>query len=121
MERTMQKQGTPWYYLAVMAVLASFGPSVCAGADGDKDQPQPLPPEIVKAWRDAGAKVGWMKDVPAERGYGYWEPFREKVKPGAIPAFRFHPKNEEVLAKLPDPGVPFGLDLHCTQVTGPWL
>ncbi len=47
-------QRTRWHYLAALAVLASCGLSVCAGADGDKKEaPKPLPPEIVKAWRDA--------------------------------------------------------------------
>ena len=48
-------------------MLASFGSCICAGAGADnKDAPKPLPPEIVKAWRDAGADVGWMKDLPVD-------------------------------------------------------
>jgi hypothetical protein len=102
--------------LAALAVLASSGLGVIVSADPDKtDAPKPLPQEIVKAWRDAGANVGWMKDVPPQPtgGNDYWEPFREKVEPGAMLAFRFHPEKEGVLTKLPDPGVAFGLDLHC--------
>ena len=58
----MQKQRTKWHYLAVLAVLTSCGLGVFAGAGADQqDAPKPLPPEIVKAWRDAGAEVGWMK------------------------------------------------------------
>jgi uncharacterized protein (TIGR03067 family) len=81
----------------------------------DKKAEQPLPADIVKAWRDAGAKIGWMKDVPpkAAGGYGYWQPFREKGEAGAAPAFKLHAQGKGVLAKLPDPGVVFGLDLHC--------
>jgi hypothetical protein len=110
--------------LAVLVLLTSFGPSVCAGVVADKKEaPKPLPPAVVKAWSDAGAEVGWMKDLPPQPtgGYAYWEPFREKAEPGAMPAFRFHPADEEVLAKLPDPGVAFGLDFHCSAVTGVWL
>jgi hypothetical protein len=36
--------------------------------------PQPLPRELVAAWREAGATVGWMKD---DQG---WLPFREGVE-----------------------------------------
>ena len=110
----MQKQGTTWRYRAALAVLASC--SLIAGAGADKKEtPKPLPPEIVKAWLNAGAQVGWMKDVPpqAEGSYEYWAPWREKGEPGAVPAFRFHPEKQGVLTKLPDPGVAFGLDLHC--------
>jgi len=54
-----------------------------------KEAPKPLPPEIVKAWRDAGAEVGWMKDVPpqAEGSYEYWAPWREKGEPGLCRRF----------------------------------
>jgi hypothetical protein len=41
-----------WYYLAVLAVLASCGLEAFAGADADKKEtPKPVPREIVKAWR----------------------------------------------------------------------
>src|SRR6266404_7069124 len=62
-EGTMQKQGTTWRYRAALAVLASCSLFAGAGAD-KKETPKPLPPEIVKAWRNAGAQVGWMKDAP---------------------------------------------------------
>lgn len=116
----MKKQETAWYCLALLTVLAGCGLGVVARAGDDKqDVPKPLPAEVVQAWRDAGADLGWMKDTPPRptAGYEYWEPFREKVQPGAIPAFRFHPEKEGVLVKLPDPGVPFGLDTHCSAIT----
>jgi len=48
--------------LTDLAVLASCGVEVSAGAGADKEEaPKPLPPEIVETWRDAGAAVGWMK------------------------------------------------------------
>ena len=93
----MQKKGRIRRYLAVPAVLASC--SLFAGAAADKKEaPRPLPPEIVKAWRDAGADVGWMKNLPPqpEDGYGYWVPWREKGAPGAAPAFRFHPESSRL-------------------------
>jgi uncharacterized protein (TIGR03067 family) len=84
--------------------------------DDKKEAPRPLPPQIVKAWRDAGFEVGWVKDVPPHLGssWGFWRPWREKGEAGAIPAFG-HPRRDAggVLAKLPDPGTAFGLDFHC--------
>ena len=110
----MHKQRTTWQYLAILAVLASSGLSVFAAGGGDqKDPPKPLPPEIVKAWRDAGAVVGWMK----VENDGFVRFVQEKVEAGAISAFRFFRWKEGALAKLPDPGTAFGLDLQDTQVT----
>lgn len=40
---------------------------------------------------------------------------------GAVPAFKFNQWQEGLIAKLPDPGLPFGLDLSTTQVTDPGL
>ena len=81
----MPKQRTKWRYLAMLAVLANCGLSVFAGGGGDqKDAPKPLPPEIIKAWRDAGAEVGWMKT----NRFGFLE-FEAKGEAVAIPAFRF--------------------------------
>jgi hypothetical protein len=117
-------QRTAWRDLAVLAVLASCGLGAVAGAKADKeDEPEALPPAVVRAWRDAGADTGWLNDIPPEPadGYEHWEPFREEAKAGAVRAFRLHPKNVDVLAGLPDPGVPFGLDVHCRPVTGEWL
>jgi hypothetical protein len=116
-EGTMQRQRTTWHGVAAPAVLLGCGLGIFAGAAHDKDDaPRPLPPEVVKAWRDAGAEVGWMKDGPPgpldKRFWGYWDPFRKKGGAGAVPAFDFHPR-EGVLAKLPDPGVAFGLDARC--------
>jgi hypothetical protein len=118
----MKKQVIMWHRRAFVAVLASCGLVLFVRAGPAKeDAPKPLPPEIVKTWRDAGAKVGWMKDVPPRReGYEFWEPWCEKDNAGAVPAFRFHPDNGDVLDKLPDPGVAFGLDFHCTAVSDSW-
>ena len=118
----MKKQyaGTGQYQV-VLAVLASCGLGTATSADPEhKDAPKPLLLEIVKAWRDAGAQAGWMKDIPAQLGtYKFGEPWREKGEEGAIPAFRFPDKNADgVLAKLPDPGTAFGLDFHCGFYAG---
>jgi uncharacterized protein (TIGR03067 family) len=85
------------------------------GGGGKNDAPKPLPSEVVKAWRDAGADVGWMKDAPPRppSTYDFWDPWRKKAKAGAMPAFRFPNGITRRLAKLPDPGMAFGLDFHC--------
>jgi internalin A len=118
----MKKQHVrTWRYHAVLAVLASCGLRTLASAGHEhKDAPKPLPPAIVKVWRDAGAVVGWMKDQPPQTGvYRFWEPWREKGVAGALPAFRFPERNAGgVLAKFPDPGTAFGLDFHCGYYAG---
>ena len=121
----MQRQATTWHYLAVLTVLASCGLDVCAGADADKKEaPKPLPPEIVQAWRDAGANVGWMNanlyfNRPIFEAEGEADPpRREWYEPSrAMPVFQFSEWEEGVLVKLPDPGAPFGLCLNLTKVT----
>ena len=113
-ELTMQRQRTTWCYLAVLALLASCGLGAFAAEGTDKkDEPKPLRPEIVKAWRDAGAEVGWMK-----RDEFGWGQFRESkiVETGAIPAFGFL-MEEAKAVKLPDPGLAFGLDLCGSPVS----
>jgi hypothetical protein len=58
----MQKQGTTWHCLAALGMLASCSLSIFAGGGADKkDAPEPLQPETVKVWRDAGAQSGWLK------------------------------------------------------------
>jgi hypothetical protein len=92
---------------AIIGVVADPDP-------GTQAEPQPLSAEITKAWRDAGAEVGWMRDTPPrpDSGYEFWAPWRKDAEAGAMPAFKFLQK-EGVLARLPNPGVAFGLDLHC--------
>ena len=110
----MQRQGTMWYYLAVLAVLASCGLDVFAGADADKKEaPKPLPREIVKAWRGIGANVGWMKMDLGDNG----PEFQVEGEIRAMTVFQFTEWKEGVLAKMPDPGAPFGLCLNLTKVT----
>ena len=81
-------------------------------ADEKNDAPKPLPDNIVKAWKDAGATVGWMKVDPN----GLLS-FNEKPEAGAIPAFRFLKWKDGIVAKLPVPEAGFGLDLAKTEVT----
>jgi RNA polymerase sigma factor (sigma-70 family) len=83
-----------------------------------KDRPpEPLPEAIVKAWKDAGAEVGWMRPGSAGffRSLGLFDLGEEK--PGDLPGFLFSEWRQGVLAKLPDPARPFGLWLGGAQVT----
>src|SRR5258708_5895319 len=96
--------------LAFALVLVT-GPLGSAAQPGKKDPPKPLPDNITKAWKDAGATVGWItvdsSGVPT---------FVEKPEAGAVPAFRFLKWKDGVVAKLPVPEAPFGLDLSKTEV-----
>ena len=95
--------------VALVLVAGQFG---FADPSDKKDLPKPLPDDVVKAWKDAGATVGWMKvetsGAPA---------FVEKPEEGAVPAFRFAKWKDGVVAKLPVPESAFALDLAKTEVT----
>ncbi len=107
----MQRQGTMWYYLAV---LASCGLDVFAGADADKKEaPKPLSRETVRAWRGIGANVGWMKMGLVDNR----PEFQVEGEIRAMTVFHIPEWQEGVLAKMPDPGAPFGLCLNLTKVT----
>ena len=100
--------------LAVLAVLASGGSASAALGQGPKAPPAALPPGLVAAWQKAGAKVGWLRvEAPVFDKIL----FNKAGKAGDVPAFRFDPWKDGVVAKLPPPAVPFGLDLAGTQVT----
>lgn len=120
----MPQQSTMWHLrVLVILMITGMGHSAIA-IDEKQEKPKPLPPEVVKRWQDAGARdVGWMKDLPpqSEDGYEFWDPWCEKSMDGAIPAFKLRFGKDGELAKLPDPGVPFGLDFHCCSVKGPEL
>ncbi|MEI7688207.1 MAG: hypothetical protein WCL32_24645 [Planctomycetota bacterium] len=93
----------------VLALVA--GPFGFAGQPEKNGLPRPLPENIVKAWKDAGATVGWMK--VDESGI---LSFLENPEAGAVPAFRFLKWKEGVVAKLPVPESSFGLYLSKTEV-----
>jgi hypothetical protein len=100
--------------LAALLILLTVAGTGRAGAQLAKtDPPKPLPENIVKAWRQAGAEVGWMRET-----FTHIEFVGENEgKPGDLPAFRFADWQEGRLAKLPVPAVAFGLDLYFTHVT----
>src|SRR5262245_20862651 len=103
-----QRRGPACLALAVLALAGAGVP-----AQGQDKAPRPLPPEVVQAWEKAGAAAGWMS-----RGqYGMVFRSGAKGKAGEVPAFLVFPWKEGVLAKLPPPPGPFGLDLSNSAVT----
>lgn len=93
---------------ALVLFVSQFG---FAGEPGTKALPKPLPEDVVKAWKDAGAEVGWMK-VDENGILG----FSEKAEAGAIPAFQFAKWKDGMTTKLPAPKATFGLYLARTEV-----
>jgi len=106
-----------WVIAVVLALVGAWGEWMAAQEPAPVRQPvpKPLPQEVVDAWKQAGAQVGWMRAIP---GIGYDLLFRVggEGEPGELPAFRlgFQPG---VLASLPPPPAPFGLVLSGTPVT----
>jgi hypothetical protein len=110
--------------LVVVALAAAAG--FADQASEERELPKALPEPVATQWRDAGAKVGgWMPVKPTswmrvDTTFGpsdyvtYFE-----AKPGYLPACNFPPRilAKGVLAKLPDPGVPFAVNLGRTSIT----
>jgi hypothetical protein len=104
-----------WFGLVVtflLSVGSSLGQS--DGAVG-KEKLRRLPEEVVKQWRAAGAAVGWL----CVGEYGFIEFVGEsRAKAGDLPGFRFPTwPGDGVTEKLPDPGVPFGVNLSDSRIT----
>lgn len=111
--------------IVLFVLTLHLSPSLAA----DKgDTPDPLPPRIVQTWRDAGANVGWM-DMNLH-GHMSRHTFQAEGKRGkqtpddywwdrttGMQVFQFPVWEEGALAKLPDPGVPFGVCLNLTNIT----
>ncbi|VTR97788.1 leucine-rich repeat domain-containing protein [Tuwongella immobilis] len=75
-----------------------------------------LPEKIVQAWTDAGAQVGWL--TVNKFANFRWE---KQATAGSVLAFRFLPGKESVIANLPAPESPFGLNLGIARVTNAGL
>jgi hypothetical protein len=111
--------------LAALAVWTTceFGIGA-APAQTKDDLAQPLPPDLVAAWRTSGAIVGLMrveKDsiMPQFLSEKVLKVTGQKAEAGDVPAFGFLSWNmmlpaslrPDDLAKLPAPAAPFGLSL----------
>jgi len=79
----------------------------------DLQKPTPLPEDIEKAWAAAGFEIGWMRIKINERYTPAQLEFvpRGEGQKGDIPAFRLRAWQTGLLPNLPEPQVPFGLDL----------
>ena len=106
-EPSMRMHGIIWIGVAAVALLASSPLFVSArtGPAKKSDARKPLPPEVVKAWTDAGAEVTWMR-------VGEWGSITlDLERTGDVPAFLWRAWRDtwrpNVLNKLPDPGTPF--------------
>jgi hypothetical protein len=97
----------------LLVVLAS--PSAVLADEPKK--PEPLPAEVVKAWEDAGAEVGWMMMDPKSGIVLFAERVAERDVVQAVPAFAFRNWKAGMVAKLPAPEKPFGLELSTDDVT----
>src|SRR5262245_10832147 len=89
---------------AVTLLLAGW----MLGAAPPQTGPEPLPDDVVKAWKKAGAEVGWMG--PDREGVlRFWEKHEGLDEKRTVPAFRLLVWREGMVAKLPAPARPFGL------------
>src|SRR6266545_5457256 len=114
----MQPRGSTWRGTvggtAALGLLLTCALTSFADPPRKNEPPQPLPKELVAAWKAAGAQVGWMRADKA--GYIGFLPEKQGVADD-LPAFRFGTWKEGLVANLPSPAAAFGLFLGGTQVT----
>jgi hypothetical protein len=115
---------------SLAVVLMALGTGRADTQPGNTEAPKHFPQEIVTAWKEAGAKVGWIRaekyslfnpspflsDPFPLDGYFLFVP-EEAGKPGDLPAFSLAGWEPGRLAKLPVPATAFGLVLRFTPVT----
>ncbi len=115
----MSGQQKTWCVLVALLAGSLPGP-VQAGGEA-KTGPKPLPPDVVKAWTAAGLEVGWMDASQGRLDFTYPH---DGAPADAVPAFCLGDglrvggiRADNRLAKLPDPGTPYGLSLRQMNVT----
>ncbi|MDW7994154.1 MAG: hypothetical protein RMI91_05825, partial [Gemmatales bacterium] len=79
-----------------------------------------FPEHIIRAWRDAGAEVGWI-GRHSHLAFTYFNTVKDSDMVDAVPGFRIRGSRAGLLAQLPDPGIPFGLDLSGSNITNAGL
>ncbi len=80
----------------------------------DKLPIKELPDNVLKAWKTAGAEIGWMKLEPSQYDLSTFEKTRnlkEAPKELWLPAFQFLKWPGDNLSKLPVPETLFGLSI----------
>ncbi|MCS7168440.1 MAG: hypothetical protein RMI91_09460 [Gemmatales bacterium] len=85
-------------------------------AKAEKKPPE-IPEQIRKAWEDAGAWVGWIGWHHILGIYTFSEDPTELSTETLLPAFKIPNWRPKVLARLPKPEIPFGLDLSESDLT----
>jgi internalin A len=104
------------------ALLLIFCSGKNAAQQPGLQKPTPLPEAIEKAWAAAGAEIGWMRiDVRMYARCILTFVPRDEGQKGDIPAFRLRAWQAGLLPKLPEPQVPYGLDLTKLPLTDRWL
>jgi len=105
------------FVLAIVACASREDPPAKSGpapskTDATKSKTvtyKPLAEDVVKAWKEAGAEVGWLHEDPFHLHLNFVP--EKDGKPGELPAFRFAKWQDGCIMKLPDPASPFGLSL----------
>jgi internalin A len=69
----------------------------------------PFEEKLAKAWTEAGAEIGWMKQQKMGGHFTFYK--RSDAEADLIPTFRFKQFPAGKLAQLPSPTIPFGLHL----------
>src|SRR5262245_38112756 len=113
MQSTNSKRIGAGLWIALMTALAG-----AAFGGPPPDRPRPLPKDIVTAWKDAGARVVWFRVTE----FGYLDHYDEKQeKAGDLAGFNLYyfRWKKGLIAKLPAPETPFGLDFGGTSLLDP--
>jgi len=74
--------------------------------------PQALPENIRHAWRNAGARLRWMR-MTEDGDIRFLN--EQDAQSGDLPVFELHTYQQHLLADMPAPESPFGLDLALTE------
>ena len=71
---------------------------------------QALPPDVVSAWQEAGASVGWLGPVREGSVWQFHPSAATLDAASSLPALKLHGWREGLLARVPPPSQRFGLD-----------
>lgn len=100
--------------MRTMLLISAGWLAVAASANGQQE-PEPLPANVVAAWKEAGAEVVWMG---RHRRYGNLEMTHQYENlNGAMPGFYVPVWRPGMFARLPAPTKLFGLCLASAKLT----
>ena len=101
--------------LTLSAICLALCSAASAAEPVKAGKPIEFPEKILKAWKAAGAEPGWMRKK--EAGHTGFMIDIERVTADDLPAFEMHKVKPGAIAKLPDPGIPFGLRFNFADIT----